>query len=214
MYQDRVQAGRELADRLAGYALEEPILLAVPRGGVLVAGPVAEVLGLPIHILITRKIGHPQNEEVAIGAVMPDGSAVLDDFMIKHTEVNDQYIREIIQSETEEIKRRMLLYAGSSQPAEVGGKTAVIIDDGIATGYTIKAAIKWLKRLEPKQIVVAVPVAPPEVVGELKAMVNEVVCPLQPEPFWAVGQFYEHFPQNTDEEVIAILKKDITPVPL
>lgn len=214
MYQDRVQAGRDLAKRLAGYALEEPILLAVPRGGVVVAGPVAEVLGQPIHILITRKIGHPQNQEVAIGAVMPDGSAVLDDFMIKHTDVKEQYIQAVIQSETEEIKRRMLLYAGNSHPAEVVGKTAIIIDDGIATGYTIKAAIKWLNRMGPRQIVVAVPVAPPEVVGELKAMVNEVVCPLQPEPFWAVGQFYEHFPQNTDEEVISVLHKVKTPVPL
>lgn len=207
MYHDRVQAGRALAKRLACYALEAPVLLAVPRGGVLVAGPVAECLGQPIQLLLTRKIGHPKNPEVAIGAVMPDGSAIMDEFLLKHTDVDDKYMEEAIQSETEEIKRRMLLYAGNTQTFQVRGKTAIIIDDGVATGYTIKAAIQWLKQMGPRQIVVAVPVAPPEIADELKDLADELVCPLQPEAFWSVGQFYEHFPQNTDEEVIAVLNK-------
>lgn len=213
MYRDRLHAGEELYVSLTGYLLEDPVLLALPRGGVIVAKPIAEAIRKPIEILITRKIGHPQNPEVAIGAVMPDGSAVLDDYAVKRWNISADYIEDAIQSEIAEIKRRMVLYAGSSEPPVVFGRTAILIDDGIATGYTIKAAVQWLKKQMPERIVVAAPVAPPEVVAELLAMVDDVVCPLQPEPFYGVGQFYEEFPQNTDEEILIILGTKHTLVP-
>lgn len=207
MYQDRIEAGRVLADRLAERGYERIDILAVPRGGIVVAAPVAERLGVGIGVLVTRKIGHPVNPEVAIGAVMPDGSAVLDEALIRTHGVERRYLGRAIAGEFAEIKRRMAAYTGTDKPPPVAGRTAVVIDDGIATGYTIRAAVGWLKTLAPARIVVAVPVAPPETVAELAAEIDEVICPLQPVPFLAVGLHYREFPQNSDKEVLAILKE-------
>lgn len=206
MYQDRTQAGEVLADELAARGYSDIVILAVPRGGIVVAGPVARRLKVPIAVLVTRKIGHPANPEVAIGAVMADGSAVLDETIIRAHGVPRRYIDQAIAVEFAEIKRRMVAYTGTDEPPAVAGRTAVVIDDGIATGYTIRAAITWLQTLAPAKIVVAVPVAPPETVAELAARVDEVICPLQPALFMAVGAHYREFHQNTDEEVLAILR--------
>ncbi|MDT8903274.1 phosphoribosyltransferase [Anaeroselena agilis] len=206
MYQDRCQAGEALAAELADRGYGSVSLFAVPRGGVIVAAPVAERLGVRIDILVTRKIGHPANPEVAIGAVMADGTAVLDEEIIRAYAVPTEYLDRAIAREFAEIERRMIAYTGSAATPDITGRTAVIVDDGIATGYTIRAAIAWLKTLRPSGIVVAVPVAPPETVAAI-ADVDEVICPLQPAAFMAVGQHYREFPQNSDQEVQSILNR-------
>lgn len=207
MYENRRQAGETLAAELAARRYETVSLFAVPRGGIVVAAPVAERLGVPLGILVTRKIGHPANPELAIGAVMGDGTAVLDEELIRAYAIPQEYLDRIIAREYAEIKRRLVVYTGSDAPPVVAGRTAVIVDDGIATGYTIRAAIAWLKTLFPAGIVVAVPVAPPETVAAIAGDVDAVICPLQPADFMAVGQYYRDFAQTSDEEVLALLKK-------
>jgi Predicted phosphoribosyltransferases len=207
MYQNRRQAGEILAAVLAERRYENISLFAVPRGGIVVAAPVAERLGVPVGILVPRKIGHPANPEVAIGAVMTDGTAVLDEEIIRVYAIPQEYVDRAIAREFAEIKRRLIAYTGSDASPVIAGRTAVIVDDGIATGYTIRAAITWLKTLAPARIVVAVPVAPPETVAEIGGDVDEIICPLQPDAFLAVGGYYHEFGQNTDEEVRAILEQ-------
>lgn len=206
MYQDRTAAGEVLAAEIAARRYPEISLLAVPRGGVIVAAPVARRLGVGMEVLITRKLGHPANPEVAVGAVMADGSAVLDQDVIRAYSIPQEYLDRVIAREFAEIKRRMLAYSGTDSPPTIAGKTAVVVDDGIATGYTMRAAIAWLKTLAPAKTVIAVPVAPLETVAELAADVDEIICPVQPAAFAAVGMHYRNFAQNTDEEVLAVLK--------
>ena len=205
MYQDRQAAGEVLAGKLADRHFGSVAILAVPRGGIVVAAPIARRLKTRLEVLVTRKIGHPVNPEVAIGAVMADGRAILDEDIIGRSGVSQGYLQQAVAAEYAELKRRLVLYTGSEEPAAVAGKTAVIVDDGIATGYTVRAAIKWLKTLHPAKIVLAVPVAPPETIAELAVTVDEIICPLQPPYFMAVGQYYQEFSQNTDAEVLAIL---------
>jgi len=205
MYQDRVDAGRQLAVRLAAHHYGESIVLAIPRGGVVVAAPVARRLNTRLEVLVTRKIGHPSNPEVAVGAVMPDGSTVID--VTAKSILNEEYLAVIAAKEYEEIKRRMLAYQGSSRAPEVAGRTAIIVDDGIATGYTIRAAVKWLRTLKPGRIVIAVPVAPVELVAQLASQVDDVICPSQPKQFRAVGMYYRDFNQTGDGEVIELLSE-------
>jgi predicted phosphoribosyltransferase len=207
VYDNRRQAGEILAVELAARHYENVSLFAVPRGGIVVAAPVAARLGVALGILVTRKIGHPANPEVAIGAVMGDGTAVLDEELIRAYAIPQEYIDRAIAREFAEIKRRLIAYTGSDAPPAVAGRTAVLVDDGIATGYTIRAAITWLKTLAPARTVVAVPVAPPETVAEIAGDVDAIICPLQPAGFMAVGQHYRDFGQTGDEEVLAILKK-------
>jgi len=207
MYHDRRQAGETLAAALAARNYQNVTLFAVPRGGVVVAAPVAARLGVALGILVTRKIGHPANPELAVGAVMGDGTAVLDEELIRAYAIPQDYLARVIAREFAEIKRRLIVYTGSDTPPAVAGRTAVIIDDGIATGYTIRAAITWLKTLGPARIVVAVPVAPPDTVAAIAGDVDEIICPLQPALFMAVGQHYRDFGQTSDEEVLAILRE-------
>ena len=205
MYQNRQAAGEMLAETLAARRFEGAMVLAIPRGGIVVAAPIARRLGVRLDVLVTRKIGHPANSEVAIGAVMPDGSAILDEEQIARYAISEQYLRQAIAEEYAEARRRMALYTGSKEPPAVAGRTVVVVDDGIATGYTIKAALTWLKSMNPAKIIIAVPVAPPEMVNELLRSADEVICPLQPPFFRAVGAHYQEFPQNSDSEVLAIL---------
>lgn len=207
MYKDRLAAGEALADELKQFSLENVSVLSVPRGGVVVAVPVARLYGTSLQALIARKIGHPQNPEFAVGAVMPDGSAVYDCQALQTYRVSSEYLEETVAKEYAELRRRMLLYTDSENPPNVEGETAIVIDDGMATGYTIRAAVGWLKKQKPDKVVVAVPVAPPEVVRELEKEVDLVVCPLQPEVFMSVGSFYDKFPQVTDNEVVAWLQE-------
>lgn len=206
MYQDRSEAGRIIAQSIADRGFQAVSLLSVPRGGVVVAAPVARELGARLGVLVTRKIGHPANPEVAVGAVMADGTAVLDDKLIDTYAISPEYLKQAIAREHLEIKRRMLVYTGSDKPLAVAGKTAIIVDDGIATGYTVRAAVKWIKTLGPAAVIIAVPVTPPDTVAELACEVDEIICPLQPAMFMAVGMYYRDFPQTTDAEVLTILK--------
>ncbi|MPM82615.1 putative phosphoribosyl transferase [bioreactor metagenome] len=205
MFKNRIQAGEILADKLAALNLDKPYLLAIPRGGIVIAEPIAKKLSLSVGVLITRKIGHPLNPEVAIGAVMPDGSAILDETAADRLGLDDNRLRELITEQYQEIKRRLLAYTGTERIPNVSSKTIVLIDDGIATGYTIYAAVKWLKSLNPGKIIIAVPVAPPDVVANLTDQVDAVICPIQPYDFMAVGQYYQDFSQTSDQEVVDIL---------
>lgn len=207
MFINRMQAGEALAEQLAALTLDHPCLLAVPRGGIVIAVPIAKRLLLKINVLITRKLGHPLNPEVAIGAVMPDGSAIWDENTTSRLGLTDKEIKKLIHQEHTEIQRRMLAYTGTEHTPAVNGRTVVLIDDGIATGYTIYAAVKWLKSLHPNRVIIAVPVAPPDVVASLAAQVDQVICPLQPHDFLSVGQYYHDFSQTSDDEVVEILKE-------
>lgn len=196
-----------LAEQLAGHHLESICVLGIPRGGIVTAAPIARRFKTKLEVLVTRKIGHPSNPEYAIGAVMPDGQAVLDQTTIRLSNVSKEYLEETIAAQYAELKRRLRRYTGQVTPPEVTGKTAILVDDGIATGYTMKAAIQWLKTLKPTKIIVAVPVAPPETIEELRRLVDMVICPLQPESFLAVGVHYAEFPQTSDEEAISLLQE-------
>jgi putative phosphoribosyl transferase len=207
MYKDRKTAGELLAEKIAERNFGNITLLAVPRGGIIVAAPVAEKLGTRLEVLVTRKIGHPSNPEVAIGAVMADGSAVLDDKLIKIVGISPKYIQQTIAAEFEELRRRMLLYTGSEKPPEVSGKTVIVVDDGIATGYTLRAAIRWLETLGAAKTIIAVPIAPWEATMELRSIVDELICPIQPTSFASVGAYYQNFSPTTDGEVLDALEK-------
>jgi putative phosphoribosyl transferase len=207
MFKNRIHAGQMLAEKLAAVKVDNLRLLAVPRGGVVVAAPIALKFQCSIGVLITRKIGHPLNPEVAFGAVMPDGSAVWDQAVATKFSIDQARMNELVLAEYTEIKRRLRVYTGNDRPPPVTGQTVVIVDDGIATGYTIRAAVQWLKTLEPEKIIIAVPVASPDVIEWLIAQVDAIVCLLQPVEFVAVGMYYEEFSQTTDAEVLDILQR-------
>lgn len=205
MFRDRFDAGELLAEGLVKFKLDTPYLLAIPRGGIIIAFPIAKRLYSSIHVLVTRKIGHPLNPEVAVGAIMPDGTAILENQLIGGLGLNRYELERIIATEYQEVQRRQILYTHSSQKIHVKGKNVIVIDDGIATGYTIRAAIKWLKQEQAGKIVLAIPVAPPDVVQELSKDVDEIIALIQPDNFLAVGMYYKEFPQTTDQEVTDIL---------
>lgn len=206
-YSNRSEAGQQLAMALDHYRGQDVIVLALPRGGVPVAAEVASHLGAPLDLLLVRKIGVPWQPELAMGAVI-DGSkpaVVRNEETIRLAGISDAEFDGVCQRELAEIERRRRLYFGDRPPAETEGRVVIIIDDGIATGATVKAAVVGLKTKKPARIVVAVPVAPPGAVAEIKKEADEVVCPLQPRMFGAIGYFYGDFEQLTDGEVIRIL---------
>lgn len=205
MFQNRTDAGIHLAEKIRQMTFHDAYILAIPRGGIIVAAPVSQALRTGIRTLVVRKIGLPQNPELAIGSVMPDSSAIFDQQACVRFGITAQQLHTIIRQEYAELKRRLTMYPGFVDSKEIPGKTAILIDDGVATGYTVKAAVQWLRTLAPAKTIIAVPVAPPEAVKELRQIADEVICLLQPEPFWAVGQAYEDFSQVRDDEVIEVL---------
>jgi putative phosphoribosyl transferase len=208
LFSDRAEAGRELARPLAKYRGQDVLVLGVPRGGVTVAVEVARALQAPLDVVMARKIGAPHQPELAIGAVVSgDHMRFLDDAAIQYLQVPDDYLERETQRQLEEINRRMTLLRGDRPLPEIAGRTVIVIDDGIATGYTIRAALAGLRRLHPGHLVVAVPVAPESSCRELEAVADEVVCLHTPEPFMAVGIWYEDFDQVTDEEVQELLRE-------
>jgi len=209
IFKDRTEAGRLLAEKLTGRIVKDGVVLAIPRGGVVVGAELARSLGLRLDLIIPRKIGSPQNPEVAIGAVAQDGAPILDRRLIELLGVTGAELGEIIACELGEIKRRMLLYRGSSDynHGNYNGKQLVVVDDGIATGYTMLAALRSASGLRPRELILAVPVAPPETLEILKKEVDHVACLLTPANFYAVGQFYQRFDQTEDEEVVKLLKE-------
>ncbi len=206
VFSDRVDAGKRLADKLSQYRSRDVVVLAIPRGGVVVGFEVAGDLGAPLSVIIPRKIGAPGNPELAVGAVTEEGDTYIDPVIVKSLGVTQSYIDEVKQQEVEEIKRRMKTYLGDRQRPEIKGKTVILVDDGIATGATMKAAIRTVRRHDPAEVIVAVPVAPPETVESLKELADSVVCLETPSFFYAIGQFYQEFDQVGDAEVIRLLR--------
>jgi len=206
IFENRVDAGRRLAARLGRYAGPDAIVLAIPRGGVVVGYEVAAALGVPLDVVIPRKIGAPGQLELAIGAIGDDVSA-LDEETVRYLGVSEEYIRDEIERQRREIERRWRIYHGDRPFPDLKGKTAILVDDGIATGYTTMAAARTIRKKEPAKLVLAVPVAPPESVARLRPEVDEMVVLETPEPFFSVGSWYYEFEQTTDEEVIALLNR-------
>jgi putative phosphoribosyl transferase len=202
---DRVDAGKRLASALKNFSSKKGIVLAIPRGGVVVGYMIAKTLNLPLDIIIPRKIGAPDNPELAIGAVAEDGTAILDQNLIKYLGVSREYVIEETERQKLEIKRRLKLYRQDASYADLKGLDVIVVDDGIATGSTMKAALASVKNRGASSITVAVPVGPPSTIGELEKMADRVVCLFTPEFFQAIGEFYKDFSQTSDEEVIGLL---------
>ena len=206
IFRDRQDAGRRLAEALEKYRGADAIVLAIPRGGVVVGYEVARALGLPLDVIIPRKIGAPYQPELAIGAIGED-EYVLDQQTVQYLGVSQQYISEEIERQKREIERRWKLYRNDRPFPDLTGKTAILADDGIATGYTTMAAARAIRKRKPAKLVLAVPIAPPESVARLRPEVDELIVLDTPEPFFAVGSWYEVFDQTTDEEVIELLHR-------
>lgn len=209
IFANRSEAGRELADALASLRNRDPVVLALPRGGVPVGFEIARALGAPLDVVLVRKIGAPGQPELAAGAVV-DGERVeivRNEDVVRMLGLSDAWIERAAAREVEEIERRRRLYLGEREPVPVAGRTAIVVDDGIATGATMRAALRAVRRQRPRHLVLAVPLAPAETVEALRGEVDEVVCLAMPEPFGAIGYFYDDFRQTDDEEVRDLLAR-------
>jgi putative phosphoribosyl transferase len=204
IFADRREAGVRLAEALAHLRDEDVVVLGIPRGGVEVAAVVAAALQAPLDVVIPRKVGAPGNPELGLGAVAEDVE-VLDQHLIRVLNVTESYLRREIAAQREEIARRSSAYRRGRPPVDLAGKVAVIVDDGVATGGTAVAALRWARAKGAKRVVLAVPVAPAEAVRRLGPEADEIVVLASPEPFYAVGQWYRSFPQIPDERVIELL---------
>jgi predicted phosphoribosyltransferase len=202
---DRRDAGRQLAERLLPLAVEHPVVVALPRGGVPVAREVALALGAPLDILAVRKLGAPHNPEYGIGAVAEDGTRVVDPEALSVLAVDGGELAQIVEREIAELRRRVTVYRGDRPPLELAGRTAIVVDDGIATGVTDAAALRALRRRDPTRLVLAVPVCAPDSAARLHEQADEILCLRAPVPFYGIGQWYRDFSQVSDEEVIATL---------
>lgn len=207
VFQDRTDAGRRLAQKLMPFQGASTIVLALPRGGVVVGYEVAQALRAPLDVIITHKIPAPGNPEYAIGAVAENGEAQLNHAEIRALGISQGYIERETRAQLEEIGRRKQLYRGDRPLPSLKGRTVIIVDDGVATGYTMMAAIKAVKAEQPGKVIVAVPVGPAETVDELAEMADEVVVISTPVPFFAVGAFYRSFEQTPDADVQMILER-------
>jgi len=207
-FRDRTDAGRQLADKLRHYANRPDVLvLALPRGGVPVAFEVAQALNAPLDIFLVRKLGLPGREELAMGAIASGGVRVLNYEAIQALAIPNEMIEAVASEELQELRRREKQYRGDRPPPDVRGRTVILIDDGLATGSTMRAAIQALRRQEPAKIVVAVPVGARDICTEFQHEADEAICAVTPEPFYAVGLWYGDFSQTSDEEVQALLNQ-------
>jgi putative phosphoribosyl transferase len=204
---DRVEAGKRLASAVKSVG-KDAIILGVPRGGVVVGFEVAQALCVPLDIIVTKKIGAPENPELAIGAVAEDGTYILDEDILRQIYVPKEYIAEEVERQKQEIQRRLIRYRGDVPYPTLKNREVVVIDDGVATGSTLKAALRLLRGKGAKTVVVAVPVGPPETIRELRKLADRVVVLFTPEPFYAIGQFYVDFSQTSDKEVIELLRRN------
>jgi predicted phosphoribosyltransferase len=205
-FRDRVHAGKFLAERLRKYANRPDVLvLALPRGGVPVAHEVAKALHAPMDVFLVRKLGVPGHEELAMGAVASGGVRVINEDVVRSLGIPDAAIDFVASRELVELSRREKAYRGNRPEPEIEGRTVILVDDGLATGSTMRAAAQALKTKHPAKIVVAVPIAAPETCDALSREVDEVVCAVTPQPFYAVGLWYDDFDQTTDEDVRALL---------
>jgi putative phosphoribosyl transferase len=206
LFADRVDAGRRLASALKALVGKYAIILAIPRGGVVVGYEIAKTLDLPLDVIIPRKIGAPGNPELAIGAITEDGTVLLDNKLIQYLQVSKEYIEKESKTQKLEIQRRMKLYRGDIPYPSLKNREVILVDDGIATGSTMKAALASVRKRGAKTVVIAIPVGPPSTIRELEKEADRVVCLHTPESFYAIGQFYENFTQTQDEEVTRLLK--------
>lgn len=202
-FADRTEAGEQLASALAAYDANA-VVLGIPRGGVVVADAVARRLGASLDVVVPRKIRAPHNPELGLGAVAGD-VRVLDESLVRRLGVSEEYLDREISIQVREIERRERAYRGERSPVAVAGRTAIVVDDGVATGGTAVAALRWLRSREPEHLVFATPLAPAQVVARLEREADEVVVLRSPEPFMAVGEWYRRFDQTSDAEVIAAL---------
>lgn len=206
MFLDRADAGRRLASSLVEYAeRKDAVVLGLPRGGVVVACEVAEELHLPLDVYVVRKLGVPARPELAMGAIAGDGTYIVDEELVAALGIPDTQTRAVIARERDELQRRERAYRGTAAEPKLIGKTAILVDDGLATGATMRVAAIAVRRSNPKEIVVAAPVGAERTCEALHDVADRVVCPYRPEPFVAVGLFYEDFSQTTDEEVRRLL---------
>ena len=192
-----------LAELLSHLAGEHPLVLGVPRGGLPVAQPIAEALGGDLGVVVAGKVGAPGNPEFAIGAVAPDGVALIDEITVRRLGISRPQLEAAVATAVEKLRSRQQAYGATD--LDIAGRVVIVVDDGVATGATLQAAIQYLRRLEPEKLVCAIPVGPPPTVARLAADVDEVVCPRQPDRFRAVGEWYEEFTQVSDGEVEALL---------
>jgi predicted phosphoribosyltransferase len=211
-FHDRVDAGRRLAAELADYAGRPDLLvLALPRGGVPVAYEVARALDAPLDVFLVRKLGVPGHEELAMGAIATGGVRVVNDSVVEMLHLPERVIDAVAEKEQRELERREAEYRGDRPEPEVRGRTVILVDDGLATGSTMRAAAEALRHEGAARLVVAVPVAPPETCEAFRSEVDEIVCAITPDPFYGVGMWYEDFSQTTDEEVRALLDRGADP---
>jgi predicted phosphoribosyltransferase len=206
-YRDRYEAGRHLAERLRAHADSTAIVLALPRGGVPVAAEVASRLNLPLDVFVVRKLGIPRHPELAMGALATGGVRVTNEDVINAFGITGDVLDAVTRAEATELERRERVYRGGRPSLDVRGKTVLLIDDGLATGATMRAAVQALRARDAGHVVVAVPVGAPETCEMLRREADGVVCAVEPEPFLAVGYWYEDFGQTTDEEVQALLEQ-------
>ena len=205
-FRDRREAGQYLAGELRGYrGRPDVIVLALPRGGVPVAAEVARELGAPLDVFLVRKVGLPGHEEFAMGAIASGGTVMINEDVTHTYRVPDQLVKAAVEKERRELERREQRYRGSRPPPDLADKVVILIDDGLATGSSMRAAVKAVRGHGPREVIVAIPVAPAETCEALAAEVEHVYCALTPDPFYAVGLWYEDFSQTSDDEVTAVL---------
>ena len=213
LFEDRVDAGRKLASRLEHLAKAKPLVLGLPRGGVVVASEVARALRAPLDVIVTRKLGAPHQPEFGFGAVGPGDVRVIDPQSVRMLGLSDSDIERIAARELAELTRREGAYRRGRQAPNVAGKTVILVDDGAATGVTMQAAIRSVRAGGPERLVVALPVAPPDTAETLGADADEIICLATPDQFAAVGQWYRRFDQVDDDEVIDLLRHARGPAP-
>ena len=206
LFESRCDAGRQLAASLASFRASNPVVLGLPRGGVVVAAEVADALQAPLDVLVAKKLGSPQNEEYGIGAIGPGGVVLIDEVAVTSLGISTAALARIIEKQTSEAERRARLYRSKRPAVEVRGRTVILVDDGLATGITARAAIRAVKRKAPASLVLAVPVCSMEATELLRAEVDVFISLYTPAPFQAVSTYYGDFEQTTDAEVLALLE--------
>lgn len=204
-YRDRTHAGQVLARGLEPWAADRPWVLGIPRGGVVVAAAIADELGAELDIVVVRKVGAPHQPELAIGAVSADGQSLLDHRLIEHLRIPEEVVNLLVESELREARRRTIAYRGDRPPPELGGRTVILVDDGVATGATFSVALNLIRHQSPRLLIAAVPVAPPTGIALLRPLVDEIVCPLVPRELMAVGAYYDDFMPTSDDTVVRLL---------
>jgi putative phosphoribosyl transferase len=207
LFEDRVDAGRQLAERLAPYAEERPVVFALPRGGVPVGAEVSRSLGAPLEVIVSRKLGAPGQPEFGIGAVAPGGVRVLNERAVRALGIEEDYLEMISARELAEAERRLKLFRGNRPYPDLERRTAILVDDGLATGVTARAALLALRRMNPRRLVLAVPVCALQTAELLRPEADDLICLLAPANLEAVGLWYRNFEQTSDEEVVRLLEE-------